>query len=178
FEPSRAWFTEEAEQRQRFVQLRQQLIHELDHYEQALDWASADWKTAQKTLDTARVAVRTYGAVERPRHKPTQDKFNAVRDRIHGDLKQEYDRNLAAKQALLQQAEQLASSDDLRGAADQVKQLQAQWKAVGVTPRQPDQKLWQQFRKQCDAVFARMDEQREARKAELNEVVAQAEQQV
>lgn len=178
FEPCRAWFAEQAEQRQRFVQLRQQLIQELDHYEQALDWANADWKAVQKTLDTARDAFRTYGPVERHLHKSTQDDFNAVCDRIYGHLKQEYDRNLATKQGLVQQAEQLANSDDLRGAADQVKLLQAQWKAVGVTPRQPDQKLWQQFRKHCDAVFARMDEQREARKAELNEVVAQAEQQV
>ncbi len=178
FEPCRQWFAEQAEQRQRFTALRQQLIQELDHYEQAMDWANADWKTVQKTLDAARETFRTYGPVERHTHKTTHDQFSLVCDRIYAHLKQEYDRNLAAKQALTEQAAQLANSEDLRGAADQVKQLQTQWKAVGVTPRQPDQKLWQQFRKHCDAVFARMDEQREARKAELNETVAQAEQQI
>ncbi|MDO6804860.1 DUF349 domain-containing protein, partial [Wenyingzhuangia sp. 1_MG-2023] len=45
-----------------------------------------------------------------------------------------------------------------------------------ITPRAPDQKYWRQFRSQCDAVFARLDEQRNERKAELNNRVIEAEE--
>ena len=34
-----------------------------------------------------------------------------------------------------------------------MKELQQQWKAVGPVPREDDQRLWSEFRVQCDAIF-------------------------
>ncbi|MDK2777430.1 MAG: DUF349 domain-containing protein [Pseudomonadota bacterium] len=175
FEPCRAYFAQVAEQREQNITLREQLIAELTSYEQALDWQQADWKAVQKTLDAARETFRQYSPVERQAHKRTQDAFRDACDRIYAHLKQEYDRNLQARQALIDEAEAVASADDLSGAADHIKNLQARWKDVGVTPRKADQKLWQNFRKHCDQVFSRLNENRAARKAELDETVAQAE---
>lgn len=175
FEPCRAYFAEIADLRERNVQLREQLISELNTYETGMNWAEADWKVVQKTLDTARQTFRDYSPVERNAHKDTQTRFGEVCDRIYGHLKAEYDSNLAAKSAIVAQAEALAAAEDLSNAANQVKELQAAWKTIGVTPRGPDQKLWQQFRKHCDAVFARLNASRDARRAELDETVAAAE---
>ena len=175
FEPCRAYFAEVAQQREKNIALRDELIAELSTYEASMNWEEADWKTVQKTLDAARETFRHYSPVERNEHKRTQDEFRAVCDRIYAHLKDEYDRNVARKQALVDEAEAVSQAEDLSGAVDQVKALQARWKEVGVMPRSADQKLWKAFRKHCDHVFERLNENREARKAELNETVGEAE---
>jgi len=175
FEPCKAYFAEQAKLRESHVELRHKLINELASYELGMDWQQADWKIVQKTLDTARETFRTYGPVERTLHKETQDRFNEICDRIYGHLKDEYERNLATKADIVEQAQQLVTTEDLQGIVNKVKALQNQWKDVGVTPRGPDQKLWRDFREACDAIFARLDSQREERKSELSEIISTAE---
>lgn len=178
FEPCKAFFAEQAKLRKAFAEQRQTLIAELQHYEQAMDWSTADWRAVQKTLDTARATFRTLGPIERSLHSKTQEQFNTVCDLIYAHLKHEYDRNLELKKSLVEQANALTSQENLQGIVDKVKALQTQWQQVGVTPRGPDQKLWKQFREQCDNIFKRLDEQREERKTELTETVTEAEQMV
>lgn len=175
YEPCRAYFEELGQLREKNKVLREQLINDLTTYEQAMDWGSADWKMVQRTLDTARETFRGYSPVDRIAHKDSQDRFSAVCDRIYAHIKGEYDRNLAIKQSIADEAQALAGAEDLSNAAAQVKELQARWKQVGITPRGPDQKLWQQFRGHCDAVFARLNESRNARRAEIDEAVNRAE---
>ncbi|WP_419813468.1 DUF349 domain-containing protein [Bacterioplanoides sp.] len=175
FEPCREYFAQLAEKRQQFVAARQALTAELISYEQQLDWQSADWKVVQKTLDAAREAFRSYSPVDRAAHKDTQKAFQDACDAIYAHLKQEYDRNLAAKAELVTQAEALVEQEDLSAAIDRVKSLQQEWKNIGVTPRNPDQKLWKQFRTACDGVFSRLDSEKAQRKAQINDAVTQAE---
>ena len=175
FEPCRDYFAQLAEQRQQFVAARQALTAELISYEQQLDWDNADWKVVQKTLDAARDAFRQYSPVERAAHKETQKAFQAACDAIYAHLQAEYGRNLDAKGELVQQAESLIELDDLSAAIDRVKTLQQQWQQIGVTPRNPDQKLWKQFRSACDAIFARLDTEKAQRKAVINDAVEHAE---
>lgn len=174
FEPCKAFFAEQTEIRQKFTEQRQALIAELNHYEQALDWSNADWPAVQKTLHTARNTFRTLGPIDRTAHKKTQDQFNNAYNRIHQHLKAQYEHNLALKNTLVNQAQELAASEELKGIVEKVKSLQQQWKEVGITPRSADQALWKSFREHCDIVFKRLDEQREERKAEIDETVQQA----
>lgn len=175
FEPCRAYFATIAEQRQQNIEQRNQLIEELTHYEAAFDWQQADWKVVQQTLDAARDAFRRYSPVDRAAHKDTQQRFHEVCDRIYAHMKAEFDRNLDRKRALIQQAEAQIEVEDLSEAIDAIKQLQQQWKDVGLTPRNADQKLWKQFRSHCDAVFNRLEQERAERKARIDDVVQQAE---
>ena len=175
FEPCKAYFAEQTKLRDSYVELRHKLINELSTYELGMDWDNADWKVVQKTLDKARETFRSYGPIERSLHKETQDRFNEICDRIYANLKQEYEHNINIKNEIVQKAEQLLQSEELQGVVDQVKALQSQWKNVGVTPRGPDQKLWREFRKSCDAIFARLDEQRAERKSEISEAISAAE---
>ena len=176
FEPCREYFASVARDRELNVERRNQLIDELDRYETGLDWANADWKVVQKTLEAARETFRTYSPVERAAHNNTQERFRAVCDRIYAHVQNEYDRNLARKAALTEEAAAQIEAEDLTAAIDVIKQLQQDWKAVGVTPRAADQKLWKQFRTHCDAVFARLDQARAERKARLDDTVLHAEQ--
>ncbi len=88
--------------------------------------------------------------------KPCEEFFQISPEEYEGDNPKE--RNLAIKQDLLSQAEELADSDDWREAAEQLKQLQAQWKLVGPVPREHDKETWQRFRTACDTFFNRRKE--------------------
>lgn len=175
FDPCRDYFAQQAEKRQQFIEARRTLTAELRSYEQQMDWSGADWKVVQKTLEAARETFRSYSPVDRAAHKETQNDFHAACDAIYDHLKAEYDRNLNAKKALTEQAQKLIEQEDLSAAIESVKQLQQDWKAIGVTPRNPDQKLWKQFRSHCDAIFARLDSEKAQRKAEINDAVVAAE---
>ncbi len=74
--------------------------------------------------------------------------------------------NLAAKEALCQQAESLADSSDWIKTAETIKALQAQWKAVGPVPRGQEQAIWERFRRSCDRFFTRRHEDLVHRKEE------------
>ena len=70
-------------------------------------------------------------------------------------LKQAWSENASKKEALCAQAEALAESTDLAGALTGIKQLQADWKAVGPVRRNRAELLWKRFRAACDKFFER-----------------------
>lgn len=175
YEPCKAYFAEQDQLKARMLEKRESLISELDHYETALDWDSADLKTVQATLDAARETFRSLSPVDAKAHNRSHKAFRAVCDRIYAHIKAEYDRNLEKKKALVTQAAAATELEDISEAADTIKKLQQDWKAVGMTPRGPDQRLWAELRTHADAVFSRLGEQRDARKASIDAVVAEGE---
>ncbi len=175
YEPCKAHYAEMANQRQQNLINRQTLIAQLTDYEANMDWDNADWAVVQKTLDTARASFRSFSPVDRHEHKNSQAQLQEISDKIYAHIRAEYQTNIEAKETLIAQAVALKELEDLSQAIEQSKQLQASWKTVGMTPNKADQKLWQEFRLACDAVFARRDEQRQQNKAQIEASIEQAE---
>jgi hypothetical protein len=176
YEPCKAHYAEMANQRQQNLANRQTLIAQLTDYEANMDWDNADWAVVQKTLDAARASFRSFSPVDRHEHKNSQAQLQEISDKIYAHIKAEYQTNIEAKEALIAKAVALKALEDLSQAIEQSKQLQASWKTVGMTPNKADQKLWQEFRLACDAVFARRDEQRQQNKAQIEASIEQAEE--
>ena len=63
--------------------------------------------------------------------------------------------NLAKKIALCERAEVLADSTKWIEAADEIKTLQAEWKAIGPVTRGQEKAVWERFRAPCDRFFSR-----------------------
>ena len=55
----------------------------------------------------------------------------------------------------MERAEAMSKLDSAAISLDQLKDLQASWKRIGVTDRRDDQKAWKAFQKACDDVFAK-----------------------
>ena len=174
YEPCKAYYADMAVQRQRNLSNRKELVAQLVEYEASMDWDNADWAIVQKTLDTAREAFRSFSPVDRHEHKASQASLQTISDKIYAHIKAEYQHNIEAKEALIAQATALQDVEDLSQAIEQSKQLQQDWKTVGMTPNKADQKLWQAFRIACDAVFARRDEQRQQNKVQIEASIEQA----
>lgn len=175
YEPCKSFYADMAVLRQKNLESRQALIEQLIDYEANMDWDNADWGIVQKTLDAARETFRSFSPVDRNEHKESQASLQSIADTIYGHIKDEYQRNIDAKESLIQQAVDLQDVEDLNQAIEQSKSLQSDWKTIGITPNKEDQKLWKAFRGACDAVFARRDEQRQQNKATIEANIEQAE---
>lgn len=186
WKPCKQEFAEQAELRRKNLAERMKLVEQLTAYEQQMHWPEVrgegdasgpvpDWALVQKTLDIARAAFRSAGPVEPKGERTSQKAFKEICDRLYGHIRAEYQRNIDRKQDLLERARKLVELDDLKQAINSVKLLQADWTATGMTPVAVDRKLWKEFRSACDAVFARLDQQRIAEKQVANAQVEQAE---
>jgi hypothetical protein len=69
--------------------------------------------------------------------------------------------------ALIQRAQALAEKGDASQSGDEIRRLQLQWKQLGLVPQEQRARLWEDFRHQCDAVYARQRVQQAEQQALL-----------
>jgi hypothetical protein len=72
--------------------------------------------------------------------------------------------NLAKKTVLCEKAETLAESTNWIQTAEEIKGLQAEWKAIGPVSRGREKAIWDRFRTACDRFFTRRHEDLAQRK--------------
>lgn len=175
FEPCRAFYQEQAKQREYNLIQRQEICDALERYLNDTDWTQADWKGAEQILRTARDEWHRFHPVDRAPGRKLKIRFDALTDRLHEHIKTEWDRNIAGKEELIAAAQAINSSEPpIQEATNTIKSLQRRWRDVGITPRRVDQRLWKTFRKACDAVFERRDKERNSHKQSLDSEAAAA----
>jgi hypothetical protein len=123
---------------------------------------STDWVTTAETLKQLQAQWAAAGPAPREqvaelarRFRTACDTFFTRRKTDLASLKQAWSENAAKKEALCVQAEALAESTDWQAALTGIKQLQADWKAVGPVRRNRAEVLWKRFRAACDKFFER-----------------------
>ena len=176
FEPCRAHFNEQAELRKMNLAERRHICEQLEEYLDNVDWASADMRAAEQIMRAARDEWRAHHPVDRRHAKDLDARFEALQERIFVQVKNVWDANLAAKRAIVEAAQNLAAGEaSLPDKIREAKALQRRWREVGMTPRRPDQKLWRQFREQCDLIFAARETGRKQAESERESAIARAE---
>lgn len=175
FAPCKEYFEAQSRERELNLNKRQELIGQLDTYLNAYDWDNAVWSDVEKTLKVARQEWQTYWPVPRKAAEELQTTFDGLMDTIHQKLKDFYQLNKTAKVALIEQAQASATAENLAQAIDKIKNLQAHWKTIGKSYPKEDQHLWHEFRKHCDAVFARRAQETAEQNQEREAQIAQAE---
>ena len=123
---------------------------------------STDWVTTADTLKQLQAQWAAAGPAPREqvaelarRFRTACDTFFTRRKTDLASLKQAWSENASKKEALCAQAEALAESTDWQAALTGIKQLQADWKAVGPVRRNRAELLWKRFRAACDKFFER-----------------------
>ena len=84
------------------------------------------------------------------RFRVATEKIRAQCDVFFAEQATERAANLARKETLCQQVEALAESTDWLRTAEEIKRLQAEWKAVGHVSRGHEKAVWDRFRAACD----------------------------
>ena len=180
YQPCKVYYEQKSEIRRSNIEKRRILIGQLNDYVAAQNWEgdgseTIDWKLTEKLIGTAIKEWQSYAPTDRDANKPLQKKFDRLLDSLREKLSSHQQHNAERKQQLIAQVDALLEISDKRAATEKVKNLQAQWKQVGVVARKQEQKLWRLFRVSCDAVFAQRQQQSVEFKAELNAHKAAAE---
>lgn len=174
YEPCHVFFDEQNQLKQNNITKREQLISELGHFITNNDWENTDWKAAEKINRQARQEWKEAYPVDFKANKELQQNFNALLKSFDEKLDGERSKNLALKQAIVENAQELTTLEDLDQAMQQAKALQQKWQAIGITPHKNERQLWHSFREACDQIFARRDQLRNERKEENNKALQAA----
>lgn len=134
----------------------------------ATDPSRIQWRPAGEQLrvllDQWKDAQRNGPRLDRPTEESLWKRFSHARttfdrERRHffAELESRNAGAKAAKEALVQEAESLATSTDWGATAGAYRDLMTQWKAAGRASRADDDALWARFRNAQDAFFASRD---------------------
>lgn len=119
-------------------------------------------KALQRGLQQFGSRWRAAGHVNDKIYAQLQERWKTAYDRIAAPLEQARKQSIAARRALIEEAEKLGSAAQLNVGA--IKQLQQRWQAEAQNvplDRKQEQKLWDAFRQPLDAAFSRSSAQRE-----------------
>lgn len=119
------------------------------HWQDKLDEILAlqeEWKKIG--FATKKANVKIYR-----RFREACDKFFKAKNNFYKTLKEEMTENLNRRKALLEKAEALKTSDDWKAATEKIKELQKEWRSIGVTVKKHSDEVWEKFSAACDYIF-------------------------
>lgn len=109
--------------------------------------------------------------VPQDRDAPTRARFEAAHEKVYPRCQAFLEaqtagreQNLARRIAIIEEAEQLASSTDWLKTAQRIATLKEQWQEIGPVPRQQQKETWNRFRTACNTFFRRRKEDLDTRK--------------
>jgi hypothetical protein len=133
--------------------------------------AADDPETISRSVRDLQQQWRAAAEVPRAQADALWRRFKAAHDEVWARCEtyfaaqaQERAENLAKKLALCERAEALAGSTQWIQTAEEIKQLQAEWKTIGPVSRGKEKAIWDRFRAACDRFFTRRHEDLAERK--------------
>ncbi len=165
FAPCREFFAKQEAERAEAAQQKSLIIAKLtDHVtlnlrgkalEQAIQQLQKEWEQS--------------GIAEKSVYNDLQPQYHALMGQLKQQQAAEFKANAEAKQQLIEKAAALVTHSDTDNLVAAVKELQAQWTAVGFAGRKIDQQLWSTFREHCDAIFVRRTEVRQQQQQKIQQ---------
>jgi hypothetical protein len=157
YEKCKDFFAQQAAERQENLKKKEALCARAEALQDSTDWV----RTAD-AIKALQAEWKSIGPVTRGHEKAVWERFRGACDKFftrrQDDLKSrkhEWSENLAKKEALIAEAEQLAQSTEWDKAATRIKQLQVEWKKIGPVRKNKSEVIWQRFRTACDTFFER-----------------------
>jgi hypothetical protein len=158
YEPCAVFFEEQKNMRLANLQNRQAICDSLELFEKDNHWETADWKGVNDIITKAQRQWQDYSDIPRNKYKKLQQRFTISIKLLRDRLSAEQASNHELKRQLINEiTNQLAAEAAIVTLVELTKQSQRAWQNVGICDRRVDQKLWKQFRIQCDSVFVLRD---------------------
>lgn len=153
----RDYFAEQAQLRQRNLELRRQIVEQLDQFVAQADWPRLELDGLEAIRSRARAEWQAAVPVDRRAGRELESRFEALMEALTEQIRAKQQQSRERKEAIVERARQLLELEDARAAAEQAKALQAEWQAAGRAQPSVERRLWREFRRLCDQVFARRD---------------------
>jgi hypothetical protein len=153
------------EQEQNLIK-KQELIEKAESIKDSTDWVKTTQAFAE-ILD----AWKSIGKVPIDKAEELWNRMNTAKDFFFGNKRQhlesqkvEQEDNYAQKLALLKRAEAIKNSSNWKETTEEMNELLAEWKKIGMVPRAHIHTLWDQFIETRKHFFNRKDSEREKRR--------------
>ncbi len=126
--------------------------------------SSGEWNDCSRQIEEIQKQWKEIGFASKKENQKIYDRFRAACDKFfnrkreyYAVYKGEMNDNLQKKISLCEAAEALKGSTEWKKTADQLINLQKQWKEIGAVPRKKSEALWKRFRAACDEFFNERD---------------------
>lgn len=131
---------------------------------EAIDYESLksfkEWDAKNKEVIELQDKWKTIGFAPKKANQKVFERFRAACDvfftkkaEYFKSVKADLEKNLEAKRALCEKAEELKDSDDWKTTSDKMIALQKEWKKTGPVPRKYSDTIWKRFITACDYFF-------------------------
>ncbi len=121
---------------------------------------SAEWEERSKQIIELQAEWKTIGFAPHKmnvkifeRFRAACDSFFSAKAEYYKTLKENFNENVAKKEAIIAKAKELSESTEWRSAGDKLIALQKEWKTIGAVPQKIGNRLWADFRAECDKFF-------------------------
>jgi len=164
FAPCREHYKALEDERADNLKAKNQIIENLTMLWTNLQSAEVtDWREVESAFLKMTKLWREIGHVDREVLDELNNNYQSVTKSIRNAINDHHKINEQGKRALLDEAEQVASSElSVEEKIVKLKELQQKWQKVGFAGRNQDQKLWKAFRTINNPIFEQRDEQRNA----------------
>ncbi|MBS1615959.1 MAG: DUF349 domain-containing protein [Bacteroidetes bacterium] len=170
FERKKLHFEEIQTEQEQNLSLKCALVERAEKLSDSTDW--------NKTSDDYALLMDEWKSIGRVPAEKTEEiwnRLNAAKDTFYNAkrshfaaLRVTHDDNLVQKEAIVKRAESLQNSTDWRGTTEELTELMEAWKKVGpVARREQNEALWRAFNKARHNFFHRKDEDRDRRRAHM-----------
>ncbi len=163
------WLDQRNQEREAARAAREAVCAQLEAFLDQVDWTRVDWRQAQRAEREMRTGWEQLGEAEPRQARALERRFRAALKRLDDHLAAERAANQRLKEELIARVNALVDAPDLAAAIDETKRLQSQWHTTVAARQRDENRLWQDFRAGCDAVFARRRQRYEAQAAELED---------
>lgn len=150
----RAHFSQLDENNAKAKRAKEALILEAEALSDSTDWAetAAKYRDLMDRWKAAPRGGRKEDDALWARFRAAQDKFFDARTAINAELDKEFEANLVAKEALLEEARGILPVTDIKAAKEALDGILDRWDAIGRVPRNSVRRVEQELRKVQDEI--------------------------
>ena len=130
-----------------------------------------DWEQKTEEVMALQKKWHSTGLSNRRQNNKLFDRFRTAsntyfnkKSEFYKIIKNETDKNLELKKALVEKAESLKISDDWKKTSKAFIELQNEWKKIGPVGRKHSDAIWKQFIEACDYFFERKNKESNSQK--------------
>ncbi len=142
------------------LEKKQAIIDKLQEIDVESIKTSKEWDEVTENVQTLQAEWRTIGFAPKKQNQQIYEQYRSLCDKIfnakkehYSGLKNQLQKNLEKKRALLKKAEELKDSTEWKDATEQFRKIQKEWKETGAVARKYSDEIWQQFSAACDHFF-------------------------
>lgn len=151
FEVKHAFYTEAKDDMAKSLEVKIALCERAEAIAERTDWAKAteELLALQAEWKKSGAVSRKYADVVWKRFRSACDKFFENKSKHYSTIDNEYNANLAAKKALLEEMAQATVNS-----FDDIKEFQRRWSEIGFVPIRHKEELQKQYKSILDKLFA------------------------